>query len=497
MSGAKRQIPALSAAKRTRPTVHDRLAMASGFLCLWAVAVAAPSAHADTTCVGVGQDVDTTSSPAAEMARLGNDARTPDVALTSGSLHFDGVNSMVYKGFSGCGERQIWRLSDTIGSLSVAESRDMDPFRRLRGDPFEAERFVDGQGRGRLGSDVEVGYSLSLHTRDADGEETPHRTTGASAWLAALDGRLTAESGVAVHRDGTAGPSMAQHHQVELEAVRIGDTRLIGFIAYDEAGAGYDPGRSDVAADTRRMRTEARLVTGITEARAALIRSHNNVAGDRHSATTGFSEMQGDLSFRPNIGQGFPSRIAFKTAMKDAYERPGAGGGESKPLDLSERLGIDLTWGTDPSPTTLEIGFDRTDNRAATDRKQTHNSHVALHAVRPLLGARIEGRGRLAWIVEGDDAGGREKVEVGWSVKTSWASQVLEGGFTVGHAGHSAPTWSWHGHLGARLDLLDAVGAAPSADRTFAYGRLGADLRHEGPRTRLGGEVMIVGGVRF
>ena len=500
-----------------------------GFLAGVALALAAAGSRPALGQPLCFEDLDATAAPARTEVRLGIPERPPPdrrdrrskrsksdptaVKSTSGAVTLDGGNPAVYGGYVGCGERVDLAPSSAHGRLSYARSQDWDPWKRLDGDPFAAEHFLDAAVEAPSGKLVEGGYALNMYTRESpsswgygNDRATTRSVGGGAMWLSGFDERIRLDTALGMAEPtGDGDVSTAQRHALQVEPVRFGpDGALFANLSFTETDPGYMAGDGAVMQDdTRVWSVGTGLHTTGLKMQLNYRRGRDNLSDDAWRASRSYGEWIGQVDLDAPLGGLLaPDLISFHGNVRRDYQTcsDDLAIATDRQIHASSGWGVNMLWRDDRVSTGIDFSERLADDSALASAGVLPSQRLGLSLGAEagdlgLSGRLYTERQRLARYHNEDVA-----MDYGGTLALALLGQRLEAstayGRTIAHG--MAPGLRWG--LAAELDAIDLFGPVRSnrwVEDVFALGRLESQFAEDTTGWRSTYIAKVVAGFHF
>lgn len=477
-----------------------------------AVAVAVSStARSQSFCV---EDLDVAAPMIEPGVRLGDkkDARRRDgesganritIDRSVGALSLGGRNPTVHGGYNGCGERV--GLSSGRTRLSYARSEDWNPWRRLDGDDFATEHFLDATVNGPQGGPVEAGYALNMYAAEERASPfgargSTRNVTGSEFWLSGLDDRIKLRSALGADAPTPDGEvPLAHHHELEVVPLRFGDgSEVFANLGYDQADMDYEAGHNAyLPPDERTFSAATGYRSDLATVRFDYRQGRDNLSDDREFTTNSYRELVGRLALDTSLGGLlFPDRISLRGSVRNEVEDFV----ESETDALRHATagwGVNMLWRDDTTYGGLDISGNTADGSALARAGVLPSRRVGVELGTGYDDVALSGRLFSEWQDVSPDQGARAAMDYGGTLTAAAFGQKLEGslayGRTVEHAFDPALRWG----LAAELDALELLDREPSESGLFALGRLESQFAEDTTGWQSEYTAKVVAGFRF
>lgn len=474
------------------------------------VGVVSATARGQSFCV---EDLDIAAPAFEPGVRLGagkgrgRDGEDGEKRITidrsAGALSLGGRNPTVHGGYNGCGERV--GLASGRSRLSYARSEDWNPWRRLDGDAFATEHFLDATVEGPGDGPVEAGYALNMYAAEEQASPFGSRgstrnVTGSEFWLSGLDDRIKLRSALGVDAATPDGEvPLAHHHELEIVPLRFGDGgEVFASLGYDQADVDFEAGHGAyLPPDERTFSAATGYRFDAASVRLDYRRGRDNLGDDEALTTNSYQEMAGRLAFEPSIdGLWLPDRISLRGSFRDEIE-DFVDSGTTALRHATAGWGVNMLWRDDATYGGLDISGNAADSSALARAGVLPSQRVGVELGTGFEDVLLSGRLFSEWQDVSPDQGARAAMDYGGTLSAAAFGQKLEGsvayGRTMEHAFDPALRWG----LAAELDALELFGRKPGDSGLFALGRLESQFAEDTTGWQSEYTAKVVAGFRF
>lgn len=423
-----------------------------------------------------------------------------------GALSLNGRNPTVHGGYNGCGERV--GLASGRTRLSYARSEDWNPWRRLGGDDFATEHFLDATVNGPQDGPVKAGYALNIYAAEERvsplaARGSTRNVTGSEFWLSGLDDRIKLRSALGADAPTPDGElPLAHHHELEVVPLRFGNGsnggEMFASLGYDQADVNFEAGHGAyLAPDERTVHAATGYRSDIATVRLDYRQGRDNLSDDWDLATNAYREVVGRVAFDTLIGGLLlPDRISLRGSFRDETANY-ADRATAALRHATAGWGVNMLWRDDVTYGGLDISGNAADSSALARAGVLPSRRVGVELGTGYNDVLLSGRLFSEWQDVSPDQDARAAMDYGGTLSAAAFGQKLEGslayGRTTEHAFDPALRWG----LAAEVNALELLNRAAGDSRLFALGRLESQFAEDVAGWQSEYTAKVVAGFRF